>query len=87
MLPYNRVKAIPELGLLDLHREHSAGATSIASINPSVTKSEKLGISGIPLHEPCFVTKRPGYSLEKVHLVNAARKDKAMKKAVVLFKP
>ncbi|KAF5316442.1 hypothetical protein D9619_006127 [Psilocybe cf. subviscida] len=58
---------------------------SIFSTNSSVSPSERLGRAEIPLHEPCFVTKRPGYALEKAHLVNAPRRNKMLKSAVERF--
>lgn len=42
-LPYTRVKAIPELGLPHLHREHSGGSMSISTTNSSASPSERLG--------------------------------------------
>ncbi|KAF8905193.1 hypothetical protein CPB84DRAFT_1771822 [Gymnopilus junonius] len=83
--PYIRVKAIPGLNLPALHRVHSAGAASVSSTNLSCTPSEKEEHQHIPPEEPCFITKRPGYGLQKTHLVNAVRKRPTDKEAIQAF--
>ncbi|KAJ2918762.1 hypothetical protein MD484_g1668, partial [Candolleomyces efflorescens] len=82
---YNSVKEIQSLNLPALHRTHSAGAASVASTTPSASPSERAGRQAIPRDEPCFITKRPGYSLAKAYLVNPVRKDRKLKNAVESF--
>lgn len=79
---YSRVKAIPQLHLQSLHRVHSAGSISVAS-TASCTPSEKVQREHIRADEPCFITKTPGYALQKVHLVNVVRKNKPERARVV----
>ncbi|KAJ3502972.1 hypothetical protein NLJ89_g8640 [Agrocybe chaxingu] len=82
---YNRVKEIASLNLPALHRTHSAGDASVASTTPSCTTSEKEERLHISADEPCFITRKPGYALQKAHWINAVRKNPPEKVAVERF--
>jgi len=70
------------VGLPALVRVHSCGVPSVASdtTSSSTIRTESRKISRA---EPCFVTKQPSYSLEKVHFVNVVRKNKLLKVDIV----
>ena len=75
---YNKVGAVLDFGVGALERDHSAPA---ASSNGSTTSRQTRQI--IDRAEPCFITKRPSYTLESAHWVNAVRKDANDKAAIV----
>ncbi|KAF6751357.1 hypothetical protein DFP72DRAFT_1071557 [Ephemerocybe angulata] len=62
---YKKVKAIPDLGLHALQRDHSSDAAGTQTDQPD---SEER------TNESCFVTKRPCYTLERAHFINAVKK-------------
>jgi hypothetical protein len=78
---YNKIKAIPELGLLALTRTHSGGVPSVHA--SSITSSIRMESRTISRVEPCFVTKQHTYSVERAHFVNAVRHDEVVKTDVV----
>ncbi|KDR72486.1 hypothetical protein GALMADRAFT_142810 [Galerina marginata CBS 339.88] len=80
---YNKVVAIDAFNVTELVRNHSAGARSQASSNASTTARETR--RKISRAEPCFITKRPSYTLKRAHWVNAVRKDPARKRFIEEF--
>ena len=78
---YNRVEGVADFDVEALVRTHSAGLRSQTSSIASTTARETRRI--ISRSEPCFVTKRLSYTLERVHWVNAVRKDPGLKLAIV----
>lgn len=75
---YNEVEAVDDFNVSALVRDHSAGAPSQA---PSTTaRATRRNISR---EEPCFITKRRCYTLERVHWVKAVKKDPLRKKEIV----
>ena len=78
---YNKIKAIPELGLPALKRQHSADIPSVSSVVSSTadrTEDRKVNRA-----EPCLITKQHGYSLELAHFINAVRRDPDEKYRIV----
>jgi len=67
---YNEVGAVPDFGVGALVRNHSAGAVSQTS--SATTRQTRRNIDRA---EACFITKRPSYTHETVHWVNAVKKN------------
>ncbi|KAF8800097.1 hypothetical protein BYT27DRAFT_7200604 [Phlegmacium glaucopus] len=80
---YNKVVAVHEFDVAELVRDHSAGAPSQASSDASTTARETR--RNISRAECCFITKRPSYTLERAHWVNAVRKDPSRKRTIEEF--
>lgn len=72
---YNKIKAIPDLGLPALVRPHSGGVPSVSSVT---SESRKISPA-----EPCFITKQHAYGLEMAHFVNPVRRGAVLKGDVV----
>ena len=75
---YSTVDAVPSFNVPEIPRDHSLVASSRASSYASGTRRLVL-----EREEPCFITKRPSFSLEIAHWVNAVREDPARKALVV----
>jgi len=75
---YNTVEAVSDFGVDALVRNHSAGA---ASSNASTTARQTR--QNIDRAEPCFITKRPSYTHERAHWVNAVRGNPNLKEKIV----
>lgn len=80
---YSKVAAVDDFDVAELVRDHSAGAASQTSSNASTTARETR--RNISRAEPCFITKRPSYTLERAHWVNAVRNDPSRKKLIVSY--
>jgi len=75
---YNEVEAVPDFGVGALVRNHSTGAVSQT---PSATARQTR--RNIDRAEACFITKRPSYTHETVHWVNAVKKNPDLKEKIV----
>ena len=82
---YSKMEAVADFGVDALVRNHSPGLASQASSNASTTHRQTR--RNIDRSEPCFITKRPSYTLERAHWVNAVRKDRGLKANVVCSLP
>ena len=80
--PYNMIDSNSDLGLPSLHRPHSLGKASIQSGLTGET-SKREAKRNIKRSEPCFVTKRISYTLERAHWINAVQNDRHLKAKVV----
>lgn len=81
---YPKISGIPELSLGSLEREYSdQDLHSVASVSSSASTRAVKERKKISRGEGCFITKQPGYYLERAHWVNAVRKDTTLKFEVV----
>ena len=81
---YNKISGVPELSLPPLDREYSEGTGSYQStVSGSSAASETEEHRKISRAEGCFITKQPGFHLQKVYWVNAVQKNKVLKFEVV----
>lgn len=81
---YAKISGIPELSLGSLEREYSdQDLHSVASVSSSASTRAVKERRKISRGEGCFITKQPGYYLERAHWVNAVRKDATLKFEVV----
>jgi hypothetical protein len=81
---YAKISGVPELYLESLEREYSdQDLQSVASVSSSASTRAAQELRKISRAEGCFVTKQPGYYLERAHWVNALRKDATLKLEVV----
>jgi hypothetical protein len=79
---YAKISGVPELSLLSLDREYSDGSyqPTVSGSSAASGAEERRKISRA---EGCFITKQPGFHLEKAHWVNAVRKNALLKYEVV----
>ena len=81
---YAKISGVPELSLGSLEREYSdQDLQSVASVSSSASTRAAQERRKISRGEGCFITKQPGYYLEKAHWVNAVQKDATLKFEVV----
>ena len=78
---YEKVEAVDVFAIPALHHDHSLGLPSAASSGVSTTTCEMH--RNISQGKPCFIMKRPSYTLEGACWVNPVRKDAAQKLEVV----
>ncbi|KXN85511.1 hypothetical protein AN958_11236 [Leucoagaricus sp. SymC.cos] len=77
---YTKIIGVPDLSLESLEREYSdKDLQSVASVSSSASTRAAQERRKISRAEGCFITKQPGYHLERVHWVNAVRKDAMLK--------
>src|ERR1700678_1116014 len=79
---YAKISGVPELSLLSLDRKYSDESyqPTVSGSSAASGAEERRKISRA---EGCFITKQPGFHLEKAHWVNAVRKNARLKFEVV----
>ena len=81
---YAAITGVPALSLEPLECEYSDNdLQSVASVSSSASTRAVQERRKISRAEGCFITKQPGYHLERAHWVNAVRKDAMLKFEVV----
>lgn len=81
---YAKIIGVSELSLESLDREYSdKDLQSVASVSSAASMKAAQERRKISPAEGCFITKQPGYHLERAHWVNAVRKDASLKFEVV----
>ncbi|KDR80413.1 hypothetical protein GALMADRAFT_1196707 [Galerina marginata CBS 339.88] len=84
---YVKIVGIPDLSLEPLEREYSdSELQSVASVSSSTSARAANERRKISRAEGCFITKQPGYHLERAHWVNVVRKNARLKYEVVRLK-
>ncbi|PPQ88808.1 hypothetical protein CVT25_010459, partial [Psilocybe cyanescens] len=82
---YAKIIGVSELSLESLDREYSdKDLQSVASVSSAASMKAAQERRKISPAEGCFITKQPGYHLERAHWVNAVRKDASLKFEVSL---
>jgi len=86
LFPYDKIESILNLTLSSPHPLHTLGQPSVQPAPRNANSSTREAMQNIKRTEPCFITKRVSYTLERMYWISTAP-DNSSLKAIIVSRP